>query len=218
MAIYFDRGAGSTYKYLRGSCPNLHATDWTLFRVRFKVDDATDRHTIFYARTDDPESSIYALVARGDLAGDPVQFVSQRSGTNYTVDSSGSFTAGVWHDVLCMANRDNANLYISLDRAAWDYTPGAKFPKGTWDTFTVAGDNAFIPCAIGSVAELSIWTTGLYTPSHFHAYAGAHLLKPNYLQAYWPLVNLDNLQDIVGGRTLSAYNSPASSEHCRVLL
>ena len=188
----------------------------------FKAADVTNHHTLLRVEYDDPDNNRIMIQARGDVSGDPVRFVSQNENTQYSVDSTTSYTANVWQHVLVATGLSAGNMWISLNGAAWVSKGSVKPPNGDPSYIQISGDNVFIPSIIGSIAEVAMWKaldpyvefdpqdrgkplTQGFSPMLIHR-------KPVF---YAPLIR--ELQDLVGGNHLTAYNSPAVSEHPPVI-
>ena len=223
MAYTFDRT--TTHKYLQVTGPNWYATNFFTISLWFRLADVTNNHVLLRLNhaTGTGANNFY-LRARGDQAGDYVQWVSQVNGTEYTATTTTGYSANTWHHVLVTANRTGINIAISLDGAAAVSTSSVKFPSTALSYFQVSGDNAFVPAAIGSIAEVGLWDAIVAGGALGSLDGSASLAKgftpwlaqPKNLLNYWPLVR--GLQDIRGAQTLTAYNTPTVGDHPRVIL
>ncbi len=186
----------------------------------FNLQDVTSNHTLMRIEFDDPDNNRLMIQARGDVSGDPVRFVSQKESTQYTVDSTTSYTGDTWQHVLVATGFSAGNMWISLNGAAWVSKGSVKPPNGDPSYIQISGDNAFIPAAIGRVAEVGIWNALVPYTSFDPQDKGKPLtlgFVPSLMHRtpvfYAPLIR--ELQDLYGGRTPTAYNGAEPAEHCR---
>lgn len=214
-----------SHSYLRtSSAPDCDGTDYMTISCWFNVGDVTGSHTLVKIEFDDPDNNRYLLVARGDVAGDPVRFTSQNEGTSYTVDTTTAYTANTWHQVTALLNKSQSRAWIAIDGGAFVEGTGFKYPEGSESYIQISGDNAFVPAAEGRVAEVAIWSSGIAyggfssnrgSSSLADGVAPIHVLPANLL-CYWPLIG-GGLQDLAGGYDLTAYNSPVKGDHCHLV-
>ena len=219
MAIRFS--TTPPHSYLRtASVPTINA-NW-VFSLWFKADNVTEAHTLLKVEFDDPDNNRFVLVARGDIAGDPVQFRSQVEGTIFEVATTGAFTANTWNHVVACTNTSENKLHVSLNGAAWDEVSSFKLPNGSPLYIQIGGEGGYITTIEGSIAEVAIWNAlapGTWiTDGHVGRLAqGFSPLKAvpnNRPLGYWRLLGEGAYQDIIGGRTLTPYNSPVgASDH-----
>lgn len=219
MAYQFAQAP--SHSYLRTANAPAFPAEWAI-SLWFKAADVTSRHTLLRVEYDDPDNNRLMIQARGDVSGDPVRFVSQNENTQYSVDSTTSYTANVWQHVLVATGFSAGNMWISLNGAAWVANTSIKGPNGSPSYIQIGGDSGFIPSIIGSVAEVAMWNAlnpyvafdpqGLGKPL---TQGFAPSLMHRTLVFYAPLIR--ELQDLVGGNHLTAYNSPEVVAHCPVI-
>ena len=189
-------------------------TGFSVF-ARFRAEDVTQAHTIL--RIEYSNGEHYRLVASGDVANDPVRWLSWNGESQRGVSTATGYTADTWHSVIACRY---AGGTVSLDGAA--YSAGLKISAGG-NTPLLSISSAGVYRAIaGDVAEVAIWGD---VPMNLEQYAAdmAALAKgispmtilPGNLLHYWDLTR--GLQDRVGGCTLTPFNSPTVSEHPRVI-
>lgn len=218
MAYQFAQSPN--HQYLRTASVPTFARELVV-SLWFKPSDLTSVHTLFRMEFDDPDNNRFLLTARGTDTGDPVQWTSQK-GTIYSVATTGAFLANTWNHVVACTNTSANKLHVSLNGAAWDEVSGVKFPNGSPLYIQISGDNGYIPAIIGSIAEVAVWDAA-YPVLAFDPTAQGKFLTLGYLPVmhhnhplgWWRL--LRGLNDEVGGRTLTAYNSPTQSDHCPVI-
>lgn len=219
MAYQFARSPN--HQYLRTASVPTIKDNW-VFSLWFKADNVTEVHTLLKVEFDDPDNNRFLLIARGDVTGDPVRWASQNEGTAYSVDTTGAFLANTWNHVVACTNISDNKLHVSLNGAAWDEVSGVKFPNGSPSYIQISGDNAYLPAIIGSIAEVAVWDAAYpvlaFDPTaqgKFLTLGYLPVMHPNHPLGWWRL--LRGLNDEVGGRTLTAYNSPTQSDHCPVI-
>jgi len=182
--------------------------------ARFRAEDVTQAHTILKIEYANGEH--YRLVASGEVANDPVRWLSWDGEREYDAKTATGYTADTWHSVIaCIDNRGT----VSLDGAA--YSSALKMSaSGNTPLLSISSAGVYRAIA-GDVAEVAIWDVSM----HLAQYAAdvAALAKgispmtilPGNLLHYWDLTR--GLQDRVGGCTLTPFNSPTVSEHPRVI-
>lgn len=222
VAYAFDRTG--THKYLRtsGTPPNWYETPNFTVSLWFRLADVVNNHCLIRMEHTGTNER-FRLEARGDVAGDPVRFTSQVGGVDYAVNTPTGYSANAWHHVLAILLRNTSELFISLDGAAPTGVGSVKVPTTALSYFQVSGDNAFIPAAIGSIADVALWPWHVWDGGVGSEKGSASLAKgfspmraqPKGILGYWPLVR--ELVDRRGGHTLTAYNSPTVSDHPRVI-
>lgn len=225
MAYTFDRT--TTHKYPQVTGPNWYATNFFTISLWFRLADVTNNHVLLRLNhaTGTGANNFY-LRARGDQAGDYLEWVSQVNGVDYTVTTATGYSADTWHNVLVRANRTGGSIAIGLDGGAAAVTTSVKFPTTALGYFQISGADAFTPAAIGSIAEVGLWDATVADGTLGSLTGAAQLAKgfipwlaqPKNLIGYWPLGGwISGLQDIRGAQTLTAYNSPVKGEHPRIL-
>ncbi len=217
MAYHFTRHSTDSGldAYLQTTAPIAidQMAGFSVF-ARFRAEDVTQAHTILKIEFSNGEH--YRIVASGDVANDPVRWISWDGENQYVASTTTGYTADTWHSVIACRYGGGS---VSLDGAA--HSAGLKISAGG-NTPLLSISSAGVYRAIaGDVAEVAIWDV----PMHLEQYAAvvAALAKgispmtilPGNLLHYWDLTR--GLQDRVGGCTLTAFNSPTVSEHPRVI-
>ena len=213
MARTFD----GVNQYLMTTSPPITVHPMTL-TAWFNTTDITSYANNIAALcklTDITTGAIHFLRTRGDVAGDPVS--SQHDGS-CTAYSSTGITSGQWHHVLG-AWYGNTNTYVYLDGGSLG-TGYHGNPQAAADRFTIGAiswNNTVSNFFTGSIAEVAIYNTNIGAEAAATLGQGYSplLVRPQDLVFYAPLVRHDN--DIVGGITMTAYNSPTYSAHPPVL-
>jgi hypothetical protein len=159
----------------------------------------------------------FGLVAQGGAAGDPIYAWAESVSTAGIAESTTGYTAGVWHHGCAV-------FTSTTSRAA--YIDGGS--KGTNTTNTTPGSIDRIGLAVraddsptalldGRLAEVGIWNVAL-TDAEVAVLAQGYAppcVRRQSLVFYAPLVR--EVQDVRGGRTLTATGSPTVGNHCRII-
>ena len=217
MAYTFSKTPN--HSYLRTTTgPPQWGTRTPTFSVSawFRVSNLTEVHTIIRLEHIG-ENTRYVLSAAGEDTNDPVKWFSQTGGSIYTASMT-SFSANTWHHVVGTAG--DSTVKLALDGAQTMAEAEADFPDDDESYVQIGGDNVFIPAPRGSVAEVAIYNIDLSAASYYAARLALAkgftpaCVFPQNLIFYAPLVR--DLQDLRGGHTLTAYNSPTPGPHCPV--
>ena len=177
----------------------------------------------FYA---DDDAATGALMSLGDFDGQNVWLLLAHSNDNiyarqYTggvlaAAGVGSFSIDTWHHACAVyAATDDRKVY--LDGGAPGTNTAVGSPSGI-DTVTVGsyaynGSRGRSPFS-GRLAEAAMWNVAL-TANEISMLADGYsplFVRPQNLVFYPPLVR-DNDEDIVGGLSLTAVNSPTVAAH-----
>lgn len=189
------------------------STGFSVF-ARFRAEDVTQAHTILKIEYSNGEH--YRLVASGDVANDPVRWISWDGESQHGVSTATGYTADTWHSVIACKYTGGQ---VSLDGA--EFSSGLKISaSGNTPLLSISSAGVYRAIA-GDVAEVAIWD--VFMSREQYAADVAALAKgispatilPGNLLHYWDLTR--GLQDRVGGCTLTAFNSPTVSEHPRVI-
>lgn len=182
--------------------------------ARFRAEDVTQAHTILKIEFSNGEH--YRIVASGDVANDPVRWISWDGENQYGASTTTGYTADTWHSVIACKYTGGT---VSLDGAA--YSAGLKISAGG-NTPLLSISSAGVYRAIaGDVAEVAIWNMSMSLAQYAADVAALAkgispmTILPGNLLHYWDLTR--GLQDRVGGCTLTPFNSPTVSEHPRVI-
>ena len=189
------------------------STGFSVF-ARFRAEDVTQAHTILKIEYSNGEH--YRIVASGDVANDPVRWISWDGESQHAASTATGYTADTWHSVIACKYTGGQ---VSLDGA--EFSSGLKISaSGNTPLLSISSAGVYRAIA-GDVAEVAIWD--VFMSREQYAADVAALAKgispatilPGNLLHYWDLTR--GLQDRVGGCTLTAFNSPTVSEHPRVI-
>lgn len=217
MAYHFTRHSTDSGldAYLQTTAPIAidQMAGFSVF-ARFRAEDVTQAHTILKIEFSNGEH--YRIVASGDVANDPVRWISWDGKNQYGASTTTGYTADTWHSVIACKYTGGT---VSLDGAA--YSAGLKISAGG-NTPLLSISSAGVYRAIaGDVAEVAIWDVSMSLAQYAADVAALAkgispmTILPGNLLHYWDLTR--GLQDRVGGCTLTAFNSPTVSEHPRVI-
>ena len=189
------------------------STGFSVF-ARFRAEDVTQAHTILKIEFSNGEH--YRIVASGDVANDPVRWISWDGEKQYGASTATGYTADTWHSVIACQYTGGT---VSLDGAA--FSSGLKISAGGKTPLLSISSAGVYRAIAGDVAEVAIWD--VFMSQAQYAADVAALAKgispmtilPGNLLHYWDLTR--GLQDQIGGCTLTAFNDPTVSEHPRVI-
>lgn len=166
-------------------------------------------------------NSNWRLLLRGDIGGDPIQFVAQ--GTPFSAaQSTSGYSVGTWHRALGIElARDSRAVY--LDGGNKGVNTDARDLPEVPDRISIgrAGDSSPDGYMSGDIAEVMIWNVVLTdgtggTPDEVVADAAGALVRPESLVRWWMLNHEGDLVDVIGGSVLTAFSDgagPVSAEH-----
>lgn len=220
MAYHFTRHSTDSGldAYLQTTAPIAidQMAGFSVF-ARFRAEDVTQAHTILKIEFSNGEH--YRLVASGEVANDPVRWISWDGEKQYGASTTTGYTADTWHSVIAcktLASRPGA---VSLDGA--EFSISIKIgASGNTPLLSISSAGVYRAIA-GDVAEIAIWNVDLSLPEYAADVAALAqginpmTIRPADLVHYWDLTR--GLQDRVGGCTLTPFNSPTVSEHPRVI-
>lgn len=199
--------------------PNWHSTDFFTLSVRCRILESSSAYQNLVMLAHSSGNAYFLRLYNYNGQYWP-QFVSMSNATNYPVTCTSSFstTDTDWHHILAISNRNDETLYVNLDGGSLTSAGSIKFPEDSPSTmqFGLVYPNGMN----GDLAEIALWNqpVGLLSAGQRSAHAqgfSPYILAPQYLIGYWPLIR--ELTDSVGGNHLTAYNSPAVSEHPPVI-
>jgi len=230
MARLFD-DAQSEYLAYSGAA---YSSMPMVFVGWFRSDDITAAQTILSIADKDTTNDIYALVAGGHLAGDPLYAFTKDGGSNDYAETTSGFSANTWHHACgIFASATDRRVFIdggSKGTNATNITP-ANLDRTTISRNAWSSSQGYVS---GRVAEAAIWNltnwpgaTAALKADAFEQQAlpaiadgFSPLFFPLGLVACWPLggrTASDSDKDIVGGYHMTAFNTPSTAAHPRVI-
>lgn len=222
MAVQFTQ-SNSEYLHVDSS----PVTDVPLsMSCLFNSDNSGARQTLMWNGDKDSGSHYFMLWLDGaDQISTNAVVATERSGNEGQATSSGSYTAGTWHQ--------GGAVYTShTSRTA--YIDGAAGSPETTDTGVInasdrisigrAGDNSPDWYMDGKIAEAAIWNVALTDAEMAILGAGKSPLfvRPGSLVFYDRLIRLDagdDTHDMIGGRTMTGFGVPTNPGiHPRIIM
>ena len=212
MGILLDN-ASTEYLYVNDPPVTAAPFTWTCW---FNSDQDDLHQILLFLGDKDDDDDYWFFRLSGATGGDPLIHLVKKAGFAGATTTTG-FTAGKWHfaaGVEVAANSRKA--YIdggSVGSDANNLTPNA----GEIDRLAIgykANGNPGSPTS-GIIGEAAIWDAAL-TADELLALA-AHIwaprIRPGNLVFYLPMWTVADLTDLVGGRLLTAVNTPQTAEH-----
>lgn len=208
MARLFDNGSS---EYIEIDQAVVSAEPYTI-SCWFNTDDlANDQYIVNISDKDavDNQSGLFAYVSQ---ANDPLAAVSYDAGGANVALQIG-ITANTWHHGagVWAANNDRA-VFLNGNKGTDNNARNVANQDRT--SIGRAGDSTPSYYMSGAVAEVGIWNVAL-TDDEVDILAAGYsplFVRPQSLVFYMPLVR-DNDEDIVGGLSLTAVNTPTIVSH-----
>jgi hypothetical protein len=159
------------------------------------------------------------LVARGDVAGDPIQFSRDAAGTRHNTATSTGYTVGQWHLASCnYAAADSANAYI--DGGSKGSTSVSRDVNAANDI--IVGDNANVDVNsfTGRLAEAAIWHGGVLTDEEHSLLAHGYsplFVRRDLLVFYAPIIGRASPEtEFMGANGLVVNGTAVYADHPRI--
>lgn len=214
--------ATATSEYLEIDTPAFTAYPFTM-ACWFNVTNITASHVLMWVGDKDVVNYMTFLAAQGSTAGDPVIAFSHEYGVGPTgtgrADTSTSYSANTWHHA-CGTWSGVSNRTAYLDGGGKVTNTDAVIAMSNHDRTAIGAARDSSPGAYvdGLIAEAAIWDVTL-TDAEVAVLAAGYappFVRPQNLVFYIPLVR-NNDEDIVGGLSLTAFNTPTIGTHPRII-
>ena len=210
MAIQFTL-ANSEYLEIDSNLLNTETFTW----AAWCFPDALSFATVLWSGNKDDASEFHTLL---QTTSDPAHFRAFSTvGTNRHSTSNTDFAQSTWGHVIGEhASTSSRACYVDggADTANTNTVTGV---NAATNRFSVGrrGDSSPTLYYDGRIAEIGIWSVSLSSASRTQLAAGFSplLVEPASLLHYWPLKNISDLTDRVGGVTLTAFNTPTTANH-----
>ncbi len=186
----------------------------------FNVADITNSHALMFVGDKDAGNKFTSLTAAGSRTGDPIEAFSHSYGAASAAraESSTGYSASTWHHACGVwASASSRIAYLDGGGAVEDTVTVNAMASHDRTSIGRLGDSSPGFYTDGAIAEAAIWSTTLTAPMVAGLAAGISplLLYPKFLVFYVPLIRDDD-NDLVGGLSLTAFNTPTVSEHTRI--
>lgn len=193
------------------------------FACWFSAATVTSLGRLMTAADAGTSTNYWALLNRGDVASDPVEWQVDGGGTSVNTRTSAGFSADTWTHALGVDIASNSReVYInagSVGTNATDFSPSGIDNFGIGMTTISIG--TFYSGHNLTVAEAAIWNVALGADERAALAAGFSpmLIRPTNLISYWPLGGLygNHFRDIVGGYNLTQVGTVTAAEHPRII-
>lgn len=206
------RAYSTTSNYTRVSSALVTAAPLTMC-CWFNLANTTAEHSLMGIFDVGGDVDYFMLLARGDVAGDPIAAVARRSSQGIA-NSTAAYTANTWsHACGVFTSTTSRTVYLNGANSATDTT--SITPAGLDRTTVGMRDRATPTSMSGSIAEAAIWNVAL-DASEIAALAkgfSPRLIRPASLVFYAPLTR--NVIDLKGN-AITDTSSQSSLDHPRV--
>lgn len=183
----------------------------------FNSDDVANGQGIMSVCDDTSDNDYFALVASGNVGGDPVQASSRSTaeGADNAATTTG-YSANTWHHAAgVFTNSTSRAAFIdggSKGTNTAANTPAASDQMGIG---AIARPTVFFYFS-GRIAEAAIWSAALSDAEVAVLATGISPLfvRPASLVAYWPLMGLLSPEpDIIGKYSMTLNAAPTAGDH-----
>jgi hypothetical protein len=188
----------------------------------FQAGDVTNRHTLMSIGQGTNANDVWALEARGDVAGDPVGILqATQTGPSASRADSGTYSANTWtHACGVIASTTSRTAYKDGVAGTTDTTsvaaPSISLNRVSVGTIELSSRANFLD---GIVSQAAVWSVAL-DAAEINALAKGvcpTLIRPQSLVAYWPLFGNDSpeLDRWRNSYSLTLVNSPVKEVEYR---
>lgn len=213
MARNFDRASSH---FLEHAVALVTAAPFT-FAAWIKTSNVTDVQTIMNVERSTTSADGWQLSVRGDVAGDPIRWQSQRS-TVSSCDTTTGITAGTWHHAAGVEAAGNSRtVYLDGGNSATNGT--SKVPTNI-DVTAIGRRSNGTPTNYfdGDIAEAAIWNVALSAADVAALAKGVSpfFVRPGNIIAYWPLIGRFSPEnDLTDGSAMTVTGSVVA-DHPRI--
>ena len=197
--------AGST-QYLEIDSAPVTGVPFSTF-LRFNTEDLTNVQAAFFLGDLDVTADYFAIMLRGDVAGDPVYCTtrSAAAGSVNAVTTTG-FMSGRWHSVLAV-QATTALRWVTLDGEGYGEETTTVTP--TIDTPRISigrlGDSTPSDYASSIFAQVCLWNVALSRAEGSRMAAGEHpsTIRPESIVALWDFEGTEKEKNVQLWRPLN---------------
>ncbi len=228
MAVLFDPGSA---EYLRND-----SSPAVVYPIAFalwgKSDSATTEQTGVAWVDQSSGTETFALYFAGNVSGDKIRAqIRADAGVSFNSDTTTGYTAGTWHHAAAtfVDNGGDRTIESWIDGGSNSPDTNTAAPVvANFDRIAIGAraDSTVGQHFSGHIAEVAVWfladwpgATGADKAAFFAANAlpalaaGASPLFFPVGLTYWPLPSVVGIQDRMGVYDMTAFNTPATSEH-----
>lgn len=212
MAILFD---DASLEYLDGAS-ELATVPFTM-ACWFKTDQTALWQGLMSQVDQDGTTFHHSLITDGSAHVGAYTKVSGTSGAGYSFDT---YSANTWHHACGVwVSAEERKAYLDGAVGNTDTTVMVMANVDAVSIGAIARSTPYLFTS-GSIAEAAIWNINLSANRIAALAAGAWppSIRPDQLVGYWPMHNVNMIDDIVGDNVMTAYNTPVSSgEHPSII-
>lgn len=213
MAIAYS---GTGQYHLTSSTP-VTAAPLTL-ACWFAVEIGTDIHILMSICDSASTNEHFAMDANGVAGGNPLRNLCEAAGLQSVVQTTTGYTSTQWHHG-CARFTSSTDRDVFIDGGSQSTTSTTTRVPSSVDRIAlgVLGNSSPTDLLTGRLAEVAIWDVALNT-DEVAKLAKAYcplLVRPDRLVFYAPLVR--EVQDVIGGLTLTATGTPTVANHPRII-
>jgi len=183
-----------------------------------RAPDVTNHHISFSITDKDDTDDIWGIFARGDVAGDPLEF-NVRS---LRLETGNGYTANTWHHAL-VRESSATDHRIMLDGNLGDEgssTSSVVLATANRTSIGRFGDGSPLDNNGVDLAEINVWNVGLNDAEGVALSKGYSplLIRPASRTFYVSAIKAGTtLEDIIGGLSLAKTGTPIDLEHPRMI-
>ena len=181
------------------------------------TDSVTVSQTLIAISDEGGSFDTFQLLAEGIQSGDPIAFRVQDTSNAAVARTSSGFIANTWFHA-CAVARSTTDRSVFLNGGSEGTHSQSVAPAGLDNTAVGVWNRASTNHKFsGRIAEVGIWNIALLLAEIEALAAGFSplLIRPQSLVLYLPLVRDDD-EDLIGGRSFTAVNTPSIAAHTRV--
>lgn len=212
MARLFD---DASLEYIRGSSAPVTAVPISM-SCWFYSDDVTNNQTmIFLGDASQPDRFFLLRLA---AAGASVQAVARGDSPAQSASSTTGYTVNTSHHAAARFVT-NSSRFAYIDGGSEGPNTTAETPSAIDRVSIGVSDDSTIGAYMsGRIAEAAIWNVDIGAAGVASLAAGMSplMVRPDGLVFYMPLIRDEDI-DIVGGTTMTPFNTPSVAEHPRMI-
>ena len=185
----------------------------------FYANDITTEHTICSISDTGGTTDRFAMLANGDLAGDPIRASARASDSPSAAATSTSYSASTWqHACAVFASSTSRSAYLNGGGKVTD--TNSRTPAGLDSTSVGVLLPLIASYMDGLIAELGIWNVALTdaeVASLAKGYSPASV-RPQSLVSHWMLLgNTSPEVDLRTNKFNLTVTGATKAAHCRIL-